>query len=104
MRPDGGFGVVASAVVRLRALSQSLPRPGYEWEERPTISPPTPPDLIEELERLAGFPLPTDLREFFAATDAVVGMSVHNGYQIGGAQILARLIRTGGVPRTTPDG
>lgn len=91
-------------MVRLRELAQLLPRPGCEWEKRPTFSPPSSPDVLEELERLTGFPLPTNVREFFAITDAVVGMSVHNGYQIGGAETLAGLIQSGAVPRTVPDG
>lgn len=91
-------------VARLRELAQSIPREGCEWEERPTFAPPSLPDVIEELERLAEFPLPADLREFFAASDGVVGMSVHNGYQIGGAKTLAGLIQSGDVPRTVPDG
>jgi cell wall assembly regulator SMI1 len=82
--------VVEASIARLRELAQTMPRPGCDWEDRPRFDPPASRDAIGALERVAGFPLPTDLRAFFALTDAVVGISIHNGYWLGGAENLAR--------------
>jgi hypothetical protein len=38
---------------------------------------------VAAFEGVAGFPLPDDLRRFFWHTEAVVALSVHNGYWIG---------------------
>jgi cell wall assembly regulator SMI1 len=96
--------VVEASLSRLRELAQALPRPGCEWESRPTFDPPATDEAVAVLERAAGFPLPADLRAFFALTDRVNGLSVHNGYSIGGTELLAALVGSDGVPREVPDG
>jgi hypothetical protein len=100
---DGSAGVTA-AVARLRELSSLIPRLGCEWEDRPTFAAPANEDAVAKLERMAGFSLPADLRTFFALTDAVVGMSVHNGYHIGGTETLAGIVESAAMPRRVPDG
>lgn len=96
--------MVEASLSRLRELAQALPRPGCEWESRPTFDPPESAESVAALERAAGFPLPADLRAFFALTDRVNGLSIHNGYSIGGAESLAALVGSDGVPREVPDG
>lgn len=96
--------MVALSVNQLRELAAAIPRPGCEWESRPTFDPPASLNAVAALERAAGFPLPDDLRVFLALTDRVVGMSVHNGYSIGGAELLAKLVGSEGIPRNVPDG
>jgi hypothetical protein len=91
--------VVTTSLARLRELALALPRPGCEWEERPTFEPPTSSEMVAAFEQVAGFPLPADFRVFLALTGAVVGMSVHNGYWIGGVERLARCIEAEGFPR-----
>lgn len=49
-----------------------------------------------ELERIAGFALPGDLREFLQQTESIVAMSVHNGYCLGG---IKQLISAGTLPQ-----
>jgi hypothetical protein len=78
-----GRSVVDTSLSRLRELSLALPRPGCEWEERPQFKPPASPEAVAAFEGAAGFPLPDDLRRFFWHTEAVVALSVHNGYWIG---------------------
>lgn len=82
--------VVEALVMRLHELAASIPRPGCEWEEQPRFDPPAAPDAVAAFEQTAGFPLPVDLRAFPALTGGVVGMSVHNGYWLGGVDRLAR--------------
>ena len=96
--------MVKASVGRLRELAETLPRPGCNWEDCPTFEPPASAEAVTALERAAGFPLPAELRAFFALTDAVVGMSVHNGYHIGGTELLACLAETESMPREVPDG
>lgn len=96
--------MVEASLARLRELARAIPRPGCAWETRPTFDPPASPEAVAGLERAAGFPLPADLRAFFALTDLVSGLSVHNGYSIGRAERLAYLVGTDGVPREVPDG
>src|SRR5947209_5632257 len=100
----GGEAVVEASLAQLRELAQAIPRPGCEWEHRPTFDPPATPEAVAALERAAGFLLPADLRAFFALTDRVNGLSVHNGYSIGRTELLAFLVGTDGVPREVPDG
>ena len=78
-----------ASVERLRELAHAIPRPGREWEERPHFDPPASSEDIAAFERAAGFPLPADFRAFLARTGGVVGMSVHNGYWLGGVERLA---------------
>lgn len=91
--------MVDESLARLRELARALPRPGCEWEEQPRFEPPALPEQVAAFERTAGFPLPTDLCAFLAACGAVVGMSVHNGYWIGGVEQLARSLERGDFPR-----
>jgi hypothetical protein len=69
------------------------------WEERPSFAPPASPEAVTVFERTAGFPLPEDFRAFLATTGAVAGLSVHNGYSLGGLEGLARWLRSGTLPR-----
>jgi SMI1 / KNR4 family (SUKH-1) len=81
---------VTTTLARLRELALALPRPGCEWERRPTFDPPATPQSVADFEHLAGFAFPADFRAFFAETNAVVGMSIHNGYYLGDAKGPAR--------------
>lgn len=74
---------VAATVGRLRELALALPRPGCDREDRPRFEPPASLESVVEIERNAGFSLPSDLREFLEQTGAIVAMSVHNGYWLG---------------------
>lgn len=87
-------------LARLRAIAEAIPRPGYDWESRPTFAPPASPATVVELESAAGFVLPADFRAFLADTAIVLGMSVHNGYQIGGPAIIVRAVRERRIPLT----
>jgi cell wall assembly regulator SMI1 len=87
---------VATTMTRLHELALALPRPGCDWEDRPRFEPPATPQSVVELERMAGFALPGDLREFLDQTDSIVAMSVHNGYWLGG---INRLIDGDSLPR-----
>jgi hypothetical protein len=55
---------------------------------------------VAEIERLAGFSLPADFRAFLAQTNAVVGISVHNGYWLGGVEPLMQWPDPAKFPRT----
>lgn len=79
---------VEASVARLREIALAMPRPGCEWEERPRFDPPASSEVVAALERAAGFPLAADYRTFLALTGGVVGMSVHNGYWLGGVDRL----------------
>jgi cell wall assembly regulator SMI1 len=87
---------VATSVARLRELALAFPRPGCAWEERPRFEAPATPQGIAELERVAGFGLPADLRAFLEQTDSVIAMSVHNGYWLGG---IMQLVNRDALPR-----
>lgn len=76
--------MIESSVNRLRELAGSMPRPGCEWEERPRFDQPASPEAIQAAEHTAGFRLSDDFLAFLGLTGAVIGMSVHNGYWIGG--------------------
>jgi len=95
----GGLEVVETSLARLRELALALPRPGCEWESRPTFDPPATPEAIAAFELAVGFPLPADFRAFLASAGAVIGMCVHNGYWLGGVEQLARLVEVGSLPR-----
>ena len=96
--------MVEVALAKLRELAQALPRPGCEWRAVRHSTPPASPKDIAALERAAGFSLPADLRAFLAHADAVVGMSVHNGYHVGGTKLMTRLVKAKEVPLQVPDG
>src|SRR5262245_48246821 len=87
---------IATTLTRLRELARALPRPGCDWEERPRFDPPATPQAITELECIAGFPLPAEVRAFLAEAESIVAMSVHNGYWIGG---IKQLVESGSLPR-----
>lgn len=87
---------VETTLTRLHELASELPRPGCAWEERPRFKPSLAPQSVVELERIAGFPLPADLREFLKQSEAVVAMAVHNGYWLGDVK---HLIDRGSFPR-----
>lgn len=76
----------------VRRLALALPRPGCVWESQPTFDPPASPQAVATFERAAGFPLPADVRTFLALAGAVIGMSVHNGYWLGGVERLTACI------------
>jgi hypothetical protein len=90
--------VVEASLARLRELALAIPRPGCEWEERPRFDPPPPPEQVAAFERAAGFALPADLRAFLASCGAAVGMSVHNGYWVGGLEQLAHSLARADFP------
>jgi hypothetical protein len=90
---------VGESLNRLRELAAAMPRPGCDWESRPEINSPATREKIVEFENAAGFPLPTDLRAFLHDTESVDGMSVHNGYWLGGIGALIKLIDSGTCPR-----
>src|SRR4051794_16550780 len=94
-RRCGGQAVVEKSLAQLRALALMMPRPGCEWESRPTFAPPTTPATVAAFERAAGFPLPDNFRAFLAATGEVVGISVHHGYRLGGVETLVRWLQDG---------
>lgn len=81
---------VESIVARFRKMANSMPREGCDWEETPTISEPASAEAINLLKEIADFDLPDELLEFFTITGAVIGMTVHNGYFIGGIDQLVR--------------
>src|SRR5262245_44958899 len=92
--------MVKTSLARLRELALAIPRPGCDWEERPRFEPPPTVEQVNAFERAAGFALPADLRAFLTDCGAVVGMSVHNGYWVGGVDGLARSIARGDFPRS----
>jgi hypothetical protein len=95
--------VVEKALAQLRELALALPRPGCDWESRPTFDPPANADAVAAFEHAAGFPMPADFRSFLAAVGGVTGMSVHNGYQLGGVEWLTSWLEAGVLPRTVAD-
>jgi hypothetical protein len=90
---------VSDPLARLRALAELLPRPGCDWESRPTFAPPATPDALAALAAAAGFALPADFTAFLGDTAAVVGMSVHNGYHLGDPERIVAVLRDQSVPR-----
>lgn len=80
--------MVEASVARLRDIALAIPRPECDWEERPRFAPPAPHEAVAAFERVAGFTLPADFRAFLALTGEVVGMSIHNGYWLGGVERL----------------
>jgi hypothetical protein len=78
------------AVARLRAIATRFPD-----DDRPRFAPPASEADVESFARVAGAPVPTVLREFFAITGEIVAMDVHNGYRIGGPVMLARSLARG---------
>jgi hypothetical protein len=91
--------MIVACLDKLREIALAFPRPTCAWEDRPLFDPPAAPDAVAAFERVAGFPLPDDLRDFFAITEAVVGMSVHNGYWVGGLKKLVSAMDLGDFPR-----
>ena len=83
----------------LRELASQLPRPSFPWEERPRFEAPRPVHELAGFEDEIGFPLPPDVQQFFLETDAVVAMSMRNGYWIGGIDKLRKLRRGDDLPR-----
>lgn len=92
--------MVKASLARLRELARAIPRPGCDWEERPRFEPPPSAEQVDAFERAAGFALPADLRTFLTDCGAVIEMSVHNGYWVGGVEGLARCIGRGDFPRS----
>ena len=82
--------MIESLVSQLRQLGDEIPRDGCDWETPPVFAPPAKPNAIARFEGVAGFELPSDYRAFLATTESVVGMSIHNGYWIGGLDRLAK--------------
>lgn len=90
---------VEFSVTGLRQIADSYPRWDAPWETQPYFDPPAPAEAIDAFESAVGFPLPPDLRTFFGLTEAVVGMSIHNGYWIGGLDCLTHSAGSGDFPR-----
>lgn len=84
---------IATNIERLHALAGFLPRPDCPWESTPQFLPAATDEQISKLAAATGFVLPRSLIDFFRLNDAVVGMSIHNGYYIGGADKLLRMIQ-----------
>lgn len=80
---------VEISLIRLRELALTVPRSDCKWEEQPQFAPPATPQSIVKIESLAGFVLPNEFRTFLEQTNAVIGMSIHNGYWIGDVERLA---------------
>lgn len=93
-----GRAMIEVSLERLRELALALPRRDCPWESRPTFEPPARPEEVGEFEQVVGFPLPSDLRAFLASVGAVVGMSVHNGFWLGGVERLTQWIADGQLP------
>ena len=87
------------ALTRLWALADRFP----EWQ-KPSFSQPSSPDGIRELERVAGSPLPDDLREFLLRHDEVRAMDIHNGYWLGGTALLTQSVLRGDFPKAVISG
>jgi hypothetical protein len=95
---------VEQALIRLKELAEMFPREECPWEDRPTFEPRTDEKFLEEMRKKLGKALPDDLLAFFRICDAVVAMSIHNGYWIGGAEQLIRSAARGDfVPRIEND-
>ena len=82
-----------SPLARMRETVASLP--DYE---QPTFSAPATPQQIAQLEAAIGCPIPPDVRDFFAAHNAITAMDIHNGYSIGDSTALARSMARGDFP------
>ena len=94
---------VRDAIKSLRESADFIPRSEYPWEERPSFSAPSQPIDIEAFELASGFELPSDVREFFREVDQIIGMSIHNGYWIGGISNLISMAHEDQTP-TAIDG
>jgi hypothetical protein len=92
---------VQDSISALRELAEELPRPEYPWEDKPRFTPPAAAGDIREYEQVAGFALPADVKEFFSLAGEVVGMSVHNGYWIGGIPKLIAMAKEVHIPGTS---
>ncbi|MCP4549193.1 MAG: SMI1/KNR4 family protein [bacterium] len=92
---------VQDCIASLRELAEVLPRPEYPWEDTPQFTPPAATGDVREYEQVAGFELPADVKEFFSLAGDVVGMSVHNGYWIGGIRKLIAIAREAHIPSTS---
>jgi hypothetical protein len=75
---------IEKAVRQLQLLADRMPRPECAWEVRPRFDPPASPTMIANFERVIGFPLPLDFKQFLTLNEAVIAMDVHNGYWLGG--------------------
>jgi hypothetical protein len=84
---------VQALLRRLRELADTL-----DDCERPTFHPPASADSVSAFERVAGFPLPQDLKVFLAHVGAIQAMSIHNGYWLGGIEQLTRNVQAGSLP------
>ncbi|WP_197527854.1 SMI1/KNR4 family protein [Posidoniimonas polymericola] len=89
---------VAESIEALRELAKAWPHEECPWEERPSFRPASTAQALQEFEVLGGLLLPDDLRAFFSEVDAIVAMSVHNGYWIGGVEELSQSLRRGDFP------
>ena len=94
---------IAGTICSLRNSAEMVPRPEFPWEERPTFSPPPEADELETFEKAGGFQLPPEVIEFFRETDQVIGMSIHNGYWIGGVSKMTLLAHEDRIPRAIDD-
>jgi hypothetical protein len=79
---------VETLLTRLRELAQAFPRPGCDWESRPVFLPPEDRAHVAAVLAELGEPLPADFLEFLRLSGGVVARSVHNGYQLCGADMI----------------
>ena len=93
---------VETSLIRLRELAFAIPRPGCDWEERPQFDSPPTPEFVEAASVAAGGQLPDDLLTYFQLCGRVIGMSIHNGYELCSAADLVSKKYRRAVPPTLP--
>jgi len=94
--PDGTGSIEAptpmpelkDVLARLRAIAGNLPH-----DERPIFSPAPPAEAITSLQACVHLPIQDDFISFLKECDAIIAMSIWNGYWVGGVSTLARSIR-----------
>lgn len=89
---------VATTLTRLHELACAMPRPECDWEDRPQFGPSATLQSLDEFERIVGFALPGEFREFLLHTESIVAMSVHNGYWLGDIELLIKLVGQRSLP------
>ena len=89
---------ISEAVTNLKTLAKRVKREEWPWVEEPQFTPPPTSEMLNTLASKTSFTLPKDTSDFFKEVDSVIGMSVHNGYWIGGVQQLVQMYERGVLP------